>query len=179
MRFTEKDRDFFSQPAETLAPLLLGMVLCRKTESGEIIRVKICDVEAYGAGDSANYGCTPDGKIKQARSTCTAPLFEQGGTCCIYGGMLLIVCGGKDEPDNVLIRGCADHEHWYSGPLKVANALNIDKKCGLHGADLLTSNVLWIEKEGTISDHCRTERHGLGRDIKEMDRKKRCRFITI
>lgn len=34
MRYTENDRGFFSQPAEELAPQLLGKTLCRRLLDG-------------------------------------------------------------------------------------------------------------------------------------------------
>lgn len=178
MRYTENDRAFFLQSAEAFAPQLLGKLLCRRVDGGEILKVRICEVEAYGAEDTANYGYGYEGNGGEKKKTkANAPLFRQGGTCCIYGGMLLVVCGSVNKPDNVLIRGCADEAHWYSGPLKVADALKLNK--GLHGTDLLTSDLIWLETDEVAHRLCRTERQGLGCGIKEADRKKCCRFITI
>ncbi len=180
MRYTEKDRKFFLQPAEVFAPQLLGKLLCRRIDGEKILKIRICEVEAYGNDDTANYGYGYGENDNEKKKTkANAPLFEQGGTCCIYGGMLLIVCGQKGKPDNVLIRGCADQEHWHNGPLKVAGALKLDGAHGLHGTDLLTSDLLWLETDEAVNSFCRMERRGLGRGIKETDRKKRCRFITV
>jgi len=178
VRYTVKDREFFSQPAEILAPQLLGKTLCHKTDCGEVIRLKIYDVEAYPTKDTANYGCAADGGFKPATSH-TAPLFQLGGSCCIYGGMLLIVCGREGEPDNVLIRGAADTENRYDGPLKVSGALRLNENKQIHGSDLLTSDVLWIETDRAIGSVCKTIRQGLSHRVKEEDREKRCRFIKI
>ena len=180
MRYTEKDRDIFSKRAEELAPLLLGKVLCRRLENGKEIKLKIVDVEAYASDDTANYGYGYEGNGGNKRKTkANAPLFQQGGTCCVYAGMLLIVCGEKGKPDNILIRGCADHENKYDGPIKVAKALGIDSGSNLKGEDLLISERLWIENEDIIGSICQTTRHGLGSTTRNSDKHRRYRFLTI
>ena len=93
--------------------------------------------------------------------------------------MLLIVCGREGEPDNVLIRGAADTENRYDGPLKVSGALRLNENKQIHGSDLLTSDMLWIETDRAIGSVCKTIRQGLSHRVKEEDREKRCRFIKI
>jgi len=43
-------KEFFSQPCTSLAPALLGQLLCRKLPSGIILRAEIVETEAYPAG---------------------------------------------------------------------------------------------------------------------------------
>lgn len=180
MRYTENDRGFFSQPAEKLGPQLLGKTLCRRLLDGQVLRLKIVDVEAYGANDTANYGFGYEGNGGSKRKTKTnAPLFEQGGISCIYANMLLIVCGEKGQPDNILIRGGADQNNRYDGPIKVARALQIDSDAAFKKVDLLTSDALWIEDDDRMGPVCRTVRHGLGNSVNKEDKEIRARFITI
>ena len=172
MRYTEKDRKiFFEQNADALAKGLLGKILCRKLEDNTILRFRIIETEAYPYEDSACYGYK-----KQAKAV--APLFEVGGTCCIYGGMLLIVCGKKGKADNVLIRKTGNETHYCEGPISVCKELKIDKN--FHGADLLSpSSNLWLEDDGVCREYYQTERIRLGKGVKEEDRKRILRFIAI
>lgn len=67
MRYTEKDRKFFLQPAEVVAPQLLGKLLCRRIDGEKILKIRICEVEAYGAEDTANYGYGYEGNGGEKR----------------------------------------------------------------------------------------------------------------
>jgi DNA-3-methyladenine glycosylase len=72
-------RDFFDTPTEILAVALLGKVLCRKTEQGEILCGKITETEAYlGEVDPA---CHTYGGKQTAR---TAPMYAPPGTAYVY-----------------------------------------------------------------------------------------------
>lgn len=177
MRYTECDRGFFSQSAEKLAPQLLGKVLCRRFPNGSLHRFRIYDVEAYCAEDTANYGYGHE--ENKRRTKANAPLFQKGGTWCVYGGMLLVVCGQEGKPDNVLIRGCADQDSLYDGPLKVATALHIGRQNQLHGEEILSSQILWLETDDSIGSLCKRMRWGLSDSVDEDDKKRRWRFTTI
>lgn len=170
MRYTEADRALFLNSADHVAPILLGKVLCRKA-GDHIIRLRIIETEAYldPARDNACYG--------KHRTKATAPLFALGGTCCIYAGMLLIACGDAGCADNVLIRGCADSEHYFSGPLRVSRALELDRS--LHGADLLNSDELWLEDSAPFGHICRTTRVGLSDAVSDEARGMALRSILI
>ena len=180
MRYTDKEREIFTLSAESLAPWLLGKLLCRKLPDGKIIKVKICEVEAYNADDTANYGYGFQGNGGDKHATkANTPLFEQGGTCCIYAGMFLIVAGETGKSDNVLIRACADKENKYCGPLKTADVLKISSSKNLHGADILNSEEIWLEDDTLIGAICISKRIGLGKNVNAKDSEKRCRFIAI
>jgi DNA-3-methyladenine glycosylase len=72
-------RDFFDTPTEFLAVALLGKVLCRKTEKGEILCGKIIETEAYlGEIDPA---CHAYGGKRTARN---APMYGPPGTAYVY-----------------------------------------------------------------------------------------------
>lgn len=178
MRYTEENRACFLKDAETLAPSLLGKVLCRRLPNGEVIKLKIIDVEAYNSIDSANYGRKNNGEFR-IKTEANAPLFEQGGICCVYAGMLLIVCGKVGEPDNVLIRGCADKDNLYDGPIKVAQALKIGMDNIPFREDLLNSESIWLQTDDEIGTICRVKRCRLGKEVEKEHKEKACRFILI
>ena len=85
------DRSFFEKDSETVAQKLLGKLLCRKMPNGEVYKMVIMETEAYPANDSCCYGYGYEGNHGNKKKTAAnAPLFKIGGTCCIYGGMILI-----------------------------------------------------------------------------------------
>ena len=132
--------DFYRRPADELAPLLLGKLLCRNID-GRIYRYRITETEAYGKDDTACHahkGMTPRNK----------PMFEDGGIAYVYlcygiHEMFNIVAGVKDCPEAVLIRGVEG----FPGPGKLTKALKIDRD--LNGISL-ASNRVWLEDERSI-----------------------------
>ena len=169
--------NLFEDSAETVAKELLGKYLCRKLPSGDIIRLRIMETEAYPAEDTACYGYGYEGNHgDKPKTPANAPLFEAGGTCCIYGGMILIVCGKTGQPDNVLIRAAVGEEEYYDGPCKVADALQVDKK--FHGMDLTNRSELWIEENPDHKNYIELKRKGLGKTATEEDKMRKLRFIV-
>ena len=72
-------RDFFDIPTETLAVALLGKIVCRKTEQGDLLCGKITETEAYlGEIDRA---CHAYGGKRTARN---APMYGPPGTAYVY-----------------------------------------------------------------------------------------------
>ena len=180
MHYTGNDRDaYFVCPAEQLAPWLLGKLLCVKPKGQEkIIKVRIFETEAYGDNDSACYGCKQSGQQIVARKTsANSSLFKKAGTCCIYGGMLLISAGKTGSPENVLIRGAGYADIYCSGPVGLCEALNINKS--FDGVDILSSNDIWLEDDGAQRDCCREKRKGLGKTVNSKDKELKLRFISI
>lgn len=169
-RMTEKERERFSDPVEA-AKWLLGKVICRKLPDGEIVRLNITETEAYKHDDKSCYGY--DGKKTDAN----APLFEQAGTCCIYGEMLLISCGIKGESDNVLIRAAGNENTYCRGPIIVCDELRLEKKHS--GIDILTYDKLWLEGTADERRCCQTTRVGLPESADKQSREAKHRFIIL
>ena len=70
-------RRALSQPAEQLAPELLGKLLCRRTDKG-IFKYRIMETECYcGEEDTACHASK--GKTQR-----TKVLYEKGGTSYLY-----------------------------------------------------------------------------------------------
>ena len=174
MRYTEKDREFFLQSADVLAPQLLGKMLCRRLKDGTELRFRITEIEAYCHNDSACCGYKKSNMITDA----IAPLFEEGGKCCSFKEMFYIVCNKKGFSDNVLIRSVGCHDQYCSGPRLLGKILDIEDD--IHGRDILDENSeIWIEDDGSSRDYCEVERKGMGKRIKEDDRNKKWRFVII
>ncbi len=129
---------FQNHDALFIAENLIGKTLVREFESGEIIRSKIIETEAYlGPEDLACHAS----KGKTAR---TSIMFDQGGTVyvyLIYGmyWMLNFVTGKEEEPQAVLIRGIEN----CIGPGRLGKFLELDKS--FYGEDLDISTRIWLE----------------------------------
>lgn len=131
-------RDFFTRDVLEVAPDLLGKLLVRKLDNGEIKKFIITEVEAYrGQEDLACHA-------SKGRTPRTEIMYHDGGyiyVYLIYGmyWMLNFVTGEKDIPQAVLIRGIDG----FDGPGKLTKNLFIDKS--FYGKDLTSSKELWIE----------------------------------
>lgn len=71
------DNQMFLKDATEVAPFVLGKILARKTQEGEIIRGRITEVEIYSQDDSACHAF-------KGKTNRNAPLFEKGGTVYVY-----------------------------------------------------------------------------------------------
>lgn len=133
---------FFTRDALVVAPELLGKSLARRLPSGEVIRARITETEAYrGEEDAACHA-------RAGKTARTAIMYGRGGYAYIYlcYGMhylLNVVTGEKDFPQAVLIRAGNIEGKEYNGPAKLTKAMRIDK--GLNGGDFVASGELWIE----------------------------------
>jgi DNA-3-methyladenine glycosylase len=162
--------DFYSRPAFLVAPELLGKLLCRNI-NGNTIRLRITETECYyGEDDSACHA--HKGKTERTRV-----MYEHGGLAYIYlcygvYYMLNIVTGIKDFPEAVLIRGAGE----LNGPGKLTRALKIDKS--LNWENLLESNNLWIEDDGTKYSFKTGGRVGISY-ARSFDRNRLWRFISV
>ena len=144
---------FYKQDALTVAPSLIGKLLCRKLPNGEVLKVRITETEAYrGEEDTACHA-------RAGKTPRTEIMYGEGGFAYIYliyglHYLLNVVTGNKNEPQAVLIRAAEG----FSGPAKLTKALQIDKT--LNGCNL-TENTLWLEDDGFRATYKTSKRIGI------------------
>ncbi|MDR2601209.1 MAG: DNA-3-methyladenine glycosylase [Spirochaetaceae bacterium] len=161
----------YSAPSTTLAPRLIGKIICRQKEGAAAVRSRITETEAYyGEQDSACHA-------SKGRTERTKVMYNPGGCAYIYlcygvHWMFNVVSGPKDFPQAVLIRGVEG----YDGPGKLTRALAIDKS--LNCEDLTSSKRLWIEDDGANPEYEELERVGVDY-AREEDRKRLWRFRLL
>lgn len=146
MRYAEKERKFFEQAPDLLAPLLLGKVLCRRLSGGRVLRYRITETEAYCGKEDFCYGS--EGKKANNKSA----VFYSTGVLCDYCSMLMISCCGSDNPSNVLIRGAQLLEEGgkaetCAGVTKLRDAFIAGE--AVSDNNLLTSSEVWLEGADT------------------------------
>ena len=135
------EQDFFSRDVLDVAPDLLGKVLFRRFDTGQIFKSQILEVEAYrGEEDKACHA-------NKGRTSRTEIMYHPGGSVyvyLIYGmyWMLNFVTGERNEPQAVLIRGLTD----ITGPGRITRRLEIGSD--FYGEDLAVSERIWIEDSG-------------------------------
>jgi DNA-3-methyladenine glycosylase len=131
-------KDFFCRDVLEVAPDILGKVLVRRFDDGQLFRSRITEVEAYrGEEDRACHA-------SRGRTTRTEIMYQPGGSVyvyLIYGmyWMLNFVTGNSNEPQALLVRGLAD----VSGPGRITRNLRIGSD--FYGEDLTASGRLWVE----------------------------------
>jgi DNA-3-methyladenine glycosylase len=150
-------RSFFLQDTVTVARALLGCVLWRRLDDGELLAARIVETEAYlGANDDASH------VRRGLRSPRNESMYAEGGHAYVYFtyGMhwcMNVVTQEADIAEAVLLRAAEpvrgieamrarrpkakkDHE-LMNGPGKICMAMEIDRK--LDGADL-RGKELWL-----------------------------------
>ncbi|MCL2379038.1 MAG: DNA-3-methyladenine glycosylase [Defluviitaleaceae bacterium] len=158
----------YRQPALTLAPYLIGKLLCRKI-GNDIIRKPITETEAYcGESDTACHA-------HRGKTPRNAVMYEPGGIAYVYlcygiHNLLNVVAAGAGEPEAVLIRGVEG----ISGPGRVTKALGIG--LDLNRLDYTTSDILWLE-DGASLPYISTPRIGID-SANEEDRGRLWRFLA-
>ena len=159
---------FYTLPAPEMAKALLGKLLCRRLENGQILRLRITETEAYyGEDDTACHA-------HRGRTKRTETLYREGGVAYVYlcygiHELFNIVSGKKDFPEACLIRGVEG----FMGPGRLTRALSIDRS--LNGADLRTSPFIWLEDDGFTPTYKAGSRIGIGYATKE-DQERMWRF---
>ena len=148
------EKDFYKNHAFIVGPMLIGKLLVRKLENGEIMKHRITETEVYfGEEDAAchaRFGRTDRSEI----------LYNEGGYAYIYlcygiHNLLNVVTGEKNHPEAVLIRAVEG----YVGPGKLTKIMNITRE--LNKIDLNNSDELWIEDDGYIADYYTAPRVGI------------------
>ncbi|KFM56773.1 DNA-3-methyladenine glycosylase, partial [Stegodyphus mimosarum] len=163
-------KDFYNQACTILAKDLLGKVLVRRLESGEVLRGKIVETESYlGVEDKTSHS------YKGKRTERNEAMFLDPGTAYVYTIYGMYYCfniSSREEGSAVLIRalepldGVPTMREFRSvkrnnsstlkdkdlcnGPSKLCQAFKIEKTL-LNKADLCTSSDLWLETGFTVA----------------------------
>ena len=146
--------DFYHRPCLEVAEDLVGKWLVRRLPSGEILRARISETEAYcGEADTACHA-------HKGRTKRTEVLYADAATIYIYlcygmHWLLNIVTGDAEDPQAVLIRACVD----APGPGRLTKALAIT---GELNRDSILGNDLWIEDDGSTCRVFTDKRVGIG-----------------
>ena len=156
--------------AEEAAEVLIGKLLCKRTEEGTVLRARITETECYcGEEDTACHAHR--GKTERNR-----PLYEEGGISYVYlcygiHSLLNIITGKKDHPEGVLIRGVEG----LNGPGRVTKNLGITLRDNT--LPLTPESGLWLEDDGYIPESIqRLPRVGIDY-AEEADRLRPWRFL--
>lgn len=164
------DEAFYQRDCLEVAPELVGKLLCRRFEDGQVLCLRISETEAYRAPeDSACHAHR--GKTKR-----NAPLYLAGGVSYIYlcygiHWLLNAVTGLADEPQAVLIRACRDFE----GPGKLTKQLGLGGSFNLR--HFPTDPELWIADDGKRFEIEAKTRVGIGYAAPE-DQARLWRFVA-
>lgn len=152
-------RSFYFHDTVTVARALLGCVIWRRLEHGELLAARIVEAEAYlGANDMASHA------RRGLRSPRNESMYLEGGHAYVYFtyGMhwcMNVVTQEEGLAEAVLLRGAEplkgielmrerrpkakrDHE-LMNGPGKICQALDVDKR--LDG-ESLSGDTLWLTK---------------------------------
>lgn len=143
-------KHFFERPVLEVTEGLLGKHLCREL-GGEIVRLRVCEVEAYdGPHDKACHAA----RGKTARN---AVMFGTAGYWYVYlcygmHWMLNVVTGPRGYPAAVLVRGAGT----WTGPGRLTRALQIGK--ALNGMPARRASGLWFEDDGLVPQGAQVKR---------------------
>lgn len=147
-----QDKAFFLRPPTEVAQDLLGKIICRKMEDDFVMRCRITETEAYFGEEPICYGF---GAKKEAGKT---EAFYSVGKVCFYCGMLMISCFRQRAPDNVLVRSV----DCYCGPMRVTDVMDIN--AALHGTNVMTSDLIWLEDDGSKTEFISSKRVNISDD---------------
>ncbi|MBE6839153.1 MAG: DNA-3-methyladenine glycosylase [Ruminococcus sp.] len=161
--------DFFDRDVLEVAPDLVGKILVRRTENGEV-RERIAETEAYrGEEDTACHA-------SKGRTQRTEVMYHDSGTVYVYlcygmHWLMNIVTGGKDNPQAVLIRAGVE----YNGPAKLTKKLGVDK--AFNDVSIVGNEEICIEDDGYRPKIKTDKRVGIDYATEEY-RNKKWRFIA-
>ena len=146
--------DFYHRPCLEVARDLVGKWLVRHLPSGEILRLRISETEAYwGEADTACHA-------HKGRTKRTEVLYADAGTIYIYlcygvHWLLNVVTGDAEDLQAVLIRACVD----APGPGRLTKALSITGELNRRS---ICGDELWIEDDGMPCEVVTDKRVGIG-----------------
>ena len=147
-------RAFYQRDVLEVAPQLLGQHLVRMGPEGRRSTYVITETEAYRGEEDlachASKGRTPRNEV----------MYGEGGHLymyLIYGmyWMMNVVTGPAGTPQAVLLRGIREAD----GPGKLTRLLGVDR--GFYGEDLVSSERIWIEEAGAVSEYTTAPRVGI------------------
>lgn len=134
--------DFYRRDGLTVAPELVGKLLIRKTDEGEI-SLRITETECYmGEEDTACHAA-------KGRTPRTEMLYKSGGVIYVYlcygvHYLMNIITGEAEQPQGVLIRACEGFE----GPGKLTKKLQVDKS--FNGENIIGNPRIYLADDGYI-----------------------------
>jgi DNA-3-methyladenine glycosylase len=167
-------KKFYIRDTETVARELIGKVLVKKLDSGDVLAGMISETEAYlSDADFASHSST-------GKSQRNAPMFEDGGIIYVYKiygihhclnivteisdrGCAVLIRGiepllGIDEM--ILLRGIDNIKNLCNGPGKIAQAFAFDRNDNFK--DLFHKNLFIQEYHNTNPNEIiRTKRIGI------------------
>jgi len=154
-------RGFHARAATVVAPALLGQVLVRRLPSGEELRARLVETEAYEQDDPASHafrGITARNGVMFGPPGRLYVYFTYGMHHCMN-----VVVGREGEGCAVLLRAAEPLEglavmgrargtdrlrDLCRGPARLAQAFAVDRS--LDGADLVAGDQLWIERGRSV-----------------------------
>jgi DNA-3-methyladenine glycosylase len=160
---TRLTRPFFARASTVVAPDLLGHVLVRRLPSGELLRARIVETEAYEQDDPASHafrGPTARNRVMFGPSGHLYVYFTYGMHHCMN-----VVTRGVGEGSAVLLRaaeplggvstmararGTDRIRDLCRGPARLAQALSVDRS--MDGTDLIRGGVMWVERGAGAAD---------------------------
>ncbi len=134
-------KEFFERDCLLVAPDLVGKILARKLENGDVIRVRITETESYrGEEDTACHA-------SKGRTPRTEILYGEAGKIYVYlcygmHWLMNVITGEVGTPQGVLFRA----GEVYNGPAKLTKRLQIDKS--FNNMNLYDNPDIWIEDDG-------------------------------
>ena len=146
-------QSFFARPAEVVAPELIGCLLVKRQEGGELLWGVIVETEAYSQEEPACHG-------HRRRTPSNETLFGEPGRFYVYVSYGIHHCVNvtthkADWANGVLLRAVAmpdEQERVAAGPALLARRFGIDRRHDAAPVDLVSD--LWLAPRPTGFDLC-------------------------
>lgn len=131
---------FFHRDCGEVACDLVGKLIVRKTDDGELV-LRITETESYGGEEDT--AC----HASKGRTPRTELLYSRAGTIYVYlcygmHWLMNVITGEREQPQGVLIRAC----EIYDGPAKLTKYLKIDKS--FNGCSIIDNPMICIADDG-------------------------------
>lgn len=149
-------RAWFERPAPDVAPDLLGRILARRLPTGQVLRARIVETEAYEPDDPASHsfrGPTRRNATMFGRAGHVYVYFTYGMHWCMnvvtgqigHGSAVLLRAGEPLEGIATMarLRGSARERDLCRGPARWTQAFGVDGS--VDGTDLVHGTEIWLE----------------------------------